>query len=197
MPELPHGHFYVGDILAYRSLVSEVPDGGVVVEIGVYKGRSICSVAPECKRRGISLFGVDPYGFTTGGGEMDGDEMFKLVEENLKAFDVLDIVAILRQPSVIAAKGFPDQSIDLVMIDGPHDYDNVLLDIQAWLPKIKPGGMIAGHDYCGKWPGVARAIHETFGPGDYSCNVDDEHYCVMWRKHVGLNVKAGSICKSP
>ena len=35
-------------------------------------------------------------------------------------------------------------------------------DISAWLPKIKVGGVIAGHDYIGEWPGVKQAVNEAF-----------------------------------
>ena len=41
----------------------------------------------------------------------------------------------------------PDNSLDFVYIDGNHKYDYVLLDIIMWTRKVKPGGMISGHDY--------------------------------------------------
>jgi predicted O-methyltransferase YrrM len=51
--------------------------------------------------------------------------------------------------------------VDLVFIDGDHHYEHVKSDIQAWLPHIKPGGVLCGHDYgYEKWAGVKQAFDE-------------------------------------
>src|SRR5690606_11229810 len=49
--------------------------------------------------------------------------------------------------SVAAAKHVPDGSLDFVYIDADHSYAGVRADIAAWRPKIRAGGIIAGHDY--------------------------------------------------
>ena len=41
---------------------------------------------------------------------------------------------------------YQDNSLELVFIDAAHDYNNVCLDINAWLPKLKYNGILAGHD---------------------------------------------------
>jgi hypothetical protein len=58
-----------------------------------------------------------------------------------------DKAVIIKELSVEAAKLFPDQFFDFIYIDAAHDVDNVFKDLTAWYPKIKTGGIFAGHDY--------------------------------------------------
>jgi predicted O-methyltransferase YrrM len=60
--------------------------------------------------------------------------------------------------SLEAAAQFEDNSIDFVFIDAAHEYEFVKEDIAAWYPKVKPGGLFAGHDY--NWTGVHKAVSE-------------------------------------
>ena len=48
-------------------------------------------------------------------------------------------------------------------IDANHDYDAVVADLRAWRPKVKPGGVLAGHNYDAQWPDVVRAVDELTG----------------------------------
>jgi uncharacterized Rossmann fold enzyme len=80
---------------------------------------------------------------------------------------------ILRKDSREAAKDIPDGSLDFVFIDADHSYEGCRADIEAWLPKVKAGGFIAGHDYDNaKYPqwGVKRAVDEMFGKVDLGEN---------------------------
>ena len=67
----------------------------------------------------------------------------------------------IRKPSLQAAQDFADRSIDIVFIDAAHEYDPVKEDILAWLPKVKLGGILSGHDYL--CDGVKKAVDEIFG----------------------------------
>lgn len=58
------------------------------------------------------------------------------------------IVKVLDIDSVEASKFVLDRSLDLVFIDGDHSYEGAKRDILAWKPKLKIGGILAGHDYC-------------------------------------------------
>lgn len=55
-----------------------------------------------------------------------------------------------RMTSLEAVKEVEDSSLDFVFIDALHKYEAVKEDIQAWLPKIRKGGILAGDDYHGK-----------------------------------------------
>ena len=68
-------------------------------------------------------------------------------------------------------KEIADGSLDFVYIDGDHSYDSCKEDINMWLPKIKQGGIIAGHDYLEAcFMGVVNAVNETFGKPDKTYN---------------------------
>ena len=67
----------------------------------------------------------------------------------------------IRDFSVDAAKKFKDESLDFVYIDAAHDYEHVKEDLQAWHPKVKHGGIVAGHDYgYVRVYGVVKAVNE-------------------------------------
>lgn len=77
---------------------------------------------------------------------------------------------ILEMASVDAASTVDDESLDLVFLDADHSYEGVRDDIKAWLPKVKSGGWIGGHDYENPttlydFSGVKRAVVEAFPNG--------------------------------
>jgi Methyltransferase domain len=76
--------------------------------------------------------------------------------------------SIWRMTSLEAAAKVPDQSFDFVYIDARHDYESVKEDLEAWCGKVRPGGVLAGHDYVdGDLPQgefyVKSAVDEFFG----------------------------------
>lgn len=69
--------------------------------------------------------------------------------------------------SVEASGCFADGSLDVVYIDAMHEDPWVSQDIMKWLPKVRKGGIIGGHDYIyGVWPDVVRAVNAAFGGPD-------------------------------
>lgn len=80
---------------------------------------------------------------------------------------------IWRMVSATAAVHFNPLSLDYVFIDAAHDYESVRADIGYWLPMIKPGGWIGGHDYGHKrYPGVAKAVSDYFAESDVETGDD-------------------------
>lgn len=83
------------------------------------------------------------------------DEAWQLAHKKLDPFNV----EYFRLPSVEAAKQFPDGSLDFVYIDADHAFDFVMQDLIVWSKKIKPGGIISGHDYYRfRGAGVVNAV---------------------------------------
>jgi len=157
----------------YAHEIERVPDAGIVVEVGCWCGRSTAFMADLVKTadRGIQFWAVDhgwgnadkaadacAGGVAAAGGNIAG----KLVT-NLRDCGVLDWVYPLIVPSVRAARLFADESIAFVFIDGNHTRESVLEDCAAWWPKIKPGGVMAGHDYDHHYLEVVGAIQQFFG----------------------------------
>jgi hypothetical protein len=81
---------------------------------------------------------------------------------------VRHVVTPIRLPSIQAANIYADNSIFFVFIDGSHLYEAVKEDILAWLPKVKSGGFIGGHDIDQpeEFNGVRKAVDELIGPGN-------------------------------
>ena len=72
-----------------------------------------------------------------------------------------------------------DRSLDFVVIDAEHGYESVVADISAWLPKLKQGGVLFGHDYGHpRFPGVKRAFDKLL-PGQVTLAPD---YLAFQRK---------------
>ena len=54
---------------------------------------------------------------------------------------------LLREASAMAARSVPDKTVDALWVDGLHDFHHVAMDLQLWLPKLRPGALLAGHDH--------------------------------------------------
>lgn len=155
----------------YLELLYAVPEGGVFVELGSYKGKSTSFVGTEVlnSHRNIKIVAVDSFsGLTELSNDMEVSEYGKvdltdLHNEYLKNTNhVRSVVKTIVSLSHVAANQFKDESVDAIFIDAGHSYDAVTRDITAWFPKMKKGGIMAGHDY-DSWPGVKTAVDEFFG----------------------------------
>ena len=147
----------------YREFVNMLPTESTFIEIGSWKGKSISFFAVEAINSGknIKCYCVDTWKGSaehTQDPNVINDTLYDLFIENTKP--VSSFINPIRKPSVEAADDFSDESVDVVFIDGDHEYEPVKNDINAWLPKIKNGGIICGHDYL--LPSVKKAVDEIF-----------------------------------
>jgi FkbM family methyltransferase len=81
--------------------------------------------------------------------------------------EVLNRLHILRGDSAQMRR--PDA--DLVFLDAGHDEPSVRADIAHWLPQVKPGGFLAGHDYEPAYPGLIKAVDEMFPKAEHENSV--------------------------
>lgn len=148
----------------YSNAVSTAPtEGAHFVEIGSWKGTSAAYMAVEIanSRKKIRFDCVDTWRGTANEHDTDthviNDTLYSHFAENMKPVEMY--YTPVRMPSVEAASLYADNSLDFVFIDAGHTYEDCFSDIQAWLPKVKAGGTLAGHDY-GSSEGVRRAVKE-------------------------------------
>ena len=163
--QLPQGWFYGGDIAEYRRLVEDLPEGSTMVELGCAWGRSICSVADIIKRKNLKVHIVDCFTGTKGEPSYGDANFRKIFEDNIKRFGIDGQTTIHEGLTNDIVKEIPKLTdFDLIFIDADHSYEAVKQDIENWLPKLKKGGTICGHDY-GNWEGVGRAVNEKWVAG--------------------------------
>ncbi len=142
----------------------------VFVEVGSWAGRSSDAVlSGNLKNPNGKVYCVDTWKGSKEVYDMTNPmakerDMLEVFKKNVGHYSNLNIIV---KPSVEAAKDFEDGSIDICWIDAGHTYEEVLNDIDAWLPKVKKGGILAGHDYIKDvWMGVVQAVDERFGKPD-------------------------------
>lgn len=148
----------------YEQWARDIPANGTIVEVGCFMGRSTAFLAVELGRVGrhdVTFCAVDTW---EGSPELmkfqevrDGSfyERFQDYMRGLPRGAVAP--AVLRTPSVVAAGAFVDGAVDRVWLDGDHSVEGLTADLEAWWPKLTPGGIIGGHDFDG-FPGVRQAL---------------------------------------
>lgn len=144
---------------------------GVGVEVGVRVARYSTYLLSHW--HGGRLISIDPwteapleeYADTSNVAQELQEEYAARAAERLAAFGPRS--EIWRTTSSEGASRIADGTLDFVYIDARHDYQSVLDDLEAWFPKVRPGGIVAGHDYLdgvvrGTDYGVKSAVDEFF-----------------------------------
>ena len=157
----------------YSSIAKALPDGAQVVEIGSWQGQSaihLCQRLQDINKPAV-VHCVDTFlGEQEQPAHVDivaghGGTVLHVFKDNIAAAGVADMIQIHQGDSAESAADFADGTLDFVFIDAAHDYDSVVKDLAAWWPKLKPGGIFAGHDY--PWHEVKKAVHEHADANGY------------------------------
>jgi SAM-dependent methyltransferase len=150
----------------YREAVEWLPNGGTFVEVGCWQGQSLAFFLVEAYNSGkrFKVFGCDHFRGSVQDGKLIQEAELKSIvahcAHNLRR--AAHPFALIHAESKVGATFIPDGSVDYLFIDAGHMYDEVVADIAAWRWKVKPGGIIAGHDF-NQVP-VEKAVREAF-PG--------------------------------
>ena len=147
------------------------------VEVGTDHGKyaqQLCEGIPH-----LELVCIDPWVAYKEGEEVhdqtEVDAIYTEAKNRLEPYKAL----IIKTTSMNALDQFEDDSLDFVFIDGNHEYEHVLEDIEGWYEKVKPGGIVCGHDYkvdpVNNY-GVIQAVNEY---------VKDNHIAPLFILHAG------------
>jgi hypothetical protein len=124
---------------------------GTAVEIGVDEG--VFSSYLLEYWRGRQLISIDPwlemppdeYRDTCNTPQASMEEKYETTKQRLAPFG--ERSSIWRETSAAAAERVAPDSLDFVYLDARHSYEGVTEDLHAWFPLLRPGGLMAGHDY--------------------------------------------------
>lgn len=136
-------------------LAADVPEGGVIVEIGSFRGRSAAFMASALRQMGHSIrtkiYCIDIW---------EDVAHMEAADNGLSKLGLREYTLLLRDNSLFVAKHW-ELPIDLLFIDGAHDYASARADFDAWLPHVLRSKVIVFHDYNLHWPGVVRLVEEV------------------------------------
>jgi hypothetical protein len=175
---------------------------GCGVEIGVKEGEYSETILKYW--RGQHLISVDPwredaaeaYVDVANVAQAEHERFYRTAVARLAPFGTRS--SIWRMTSIEAAARVPRHSLDFVYIDARHDYVSVTEDLNAWADKVRPGGIVAGHDYIdgfikladGRFAGECRvksAVDEFFAAREipvYATLLDEP--CLTWITEVPM-----------
>jgi len=156
----------------FPELLNQLNLTNIGAEIGCQKGKFSDLILSKWK--GKLLFSIDPWMEDATGNYKDIANVSQEQQEQnyQETKSLLSIYGnrskILRKSSYHASLGIEDNCLDFVYIDARHDYKSVLEDVELWTPKVRVGGIIAGHDYMNLKSAnlvieVKKAVDEYFG----------------------------------
>jgi len=161
-------------------LVSQV-NNGFMCEVGCWTGHSTSIIGKRAKELDVTLIVIDSFKGNIGTplSEFAIDHNVReMFVDNMNALGLFDNICLFSMDSLEASKFVKDKSLSFLFIDANHHYPYVASDLEHYLPKMKDGGIICGHDYesetyddehifedyvDGKHHGVIKAVNEVFG----------------------------------
>ncbi len=180
-------HFKVDDMGSFPErgylfqLASDLPADASVIEIGSWMGASTCFLAAGLKGPNARIRAVDNFaGLSTCGEDsawynrhfraLGTNSTLEIFKANFSALGLSERAEPVVSDSLAAAQTLAPLrgTIDLIFVDGDHSYDGCRNDILAWAPFVKPGGVMAFHDFGSRASGVTQAIFEATREGRFS-----------------------------
>ena len=174
---------------------------GIVVEVGVWKGASVITLAKEIQRLKLNavVIAIDTWlgssehylwekfipdlDFEFGYPRLYHKFAANIVNESLQDFVVPLPLDSINAFQLLKKKGIRP---DVLHIDAGHDYHSVMADLKAWWPQLTDGGVLVGDDYFskptigqGKWPEVRQAFDEFFATNTHTVFESTDGKCYV------------------
>jgi hypothetical protein len=179
----------------YKDLYKDIVQAGYVgcefVELGTWMGKSTNYMVQKIKESGkkIHFTTIDTFK----GSESEpwhtpviqnyNGDLFPEFIDNTLLSNNYGLFDIIKDTSVNAANQFKNNSIDYIMIDAGHTYEDVTTDLKTWYKKVKPGGIISGDDYT-----IADETTEAVDDFFYG-QFDKTYYRAFLRKKPKIQIK--------
>lgn len=136
------------------TLARRVTGDGVIVEIGSFKGRStICLALGSRAGASVPVYAIDPGNV--------GTRRAAELRANLERAGIADLVVPVAATSNDAFASFEPERIELLFIDGSHEYAQVMLDFAQWTSRLVDGGMLVMHDTTAASPGSKKVAEDS------------------------------------
>ena len=132
-------------------------------EIGVCKGENALEMYQNLNFKKMYLIDLWEIYFQDKQ-RVNYTSVYDMVKDKFKEYND---ITIIKGDSIEIAKTIEDNVLDFAYIDANHQKEYVVKDMEAWLPKVKVGGYLMGHDYGGIYTGVKEAVDEFINKFNY------------------------------
>ena len=163
-------------------------------EIGVFQAESFLALLHNCPTI-KTLYGVDSYqpytDYLRNSGYADGTPMYRMGQKEIEYAKLLSYhrqkysgfsekINFLEMDSNDAAKKIEDDSLDFIFIDTYLTYQQAVNDLSVWYPKVKSGGLFAGHDWISH--DIKKAVTEYRANNNIHSVISIFDNVWMWKK---------------
>jgi hypothetical protein len=156
------------------------------VELGSFCGRSMYA-AVAAMAHGARAIAIDPLSYVLPSADFPLPSshwpvaVWEATRDAMRAVRPDVTIEHVPKTSLDAARDF-QLTIDSIYHDADHHYAELLGELEAWYPFVRSGGVVFGHDYWARDPGVIEAVHEFFGTRELSFDVLGQTRLWMHRK---------------
>ena len=176
---------YISDISPLIHCIGLHGHNLVGLELGVAKSDSFMTILDNCANVS-KLYGIDNYQpfYDNFSDHYVGEfevAMIKAESLNKHKFSKhRSKIEFLETSSIEAVTNFKNEYFDFIFIDADHSYQSVRQDLEIWYPKIKPGGLISGHDY--HLSVVETAVNDFRKENNITSLMSSFLSCYVWKK---------------
>lgn len=177
-----------------NEMISIIPKGGIIAELGVFKGEFSKKIDEICQPKELVLIdiweGDSVYSGDVDGNHKDGkkeyytaNQVYDITVENTK--DCKSKITIIKKSTDIL-ESYEDNTFDMIYIDADHSYDGVKKDLELSYRKVKNGGYIMGHDY-------EQNFEKTNNVYNHGVKKAVDEFCINFDQEVRLKGMDGCV----